>query len=186
MAQILFVKTPGGGQRSVQIVRSWLDASGRSVYLHTSGRYAHKDGSPLKSRDELGIIGDRVQREMALSWWSRVGEAESKKFYADLETLQAAAAGDFQEAPADLGELDRVMYTRRAAKKPTAATSAPKTWREWFAQRPDWWGQAKRVDFADYTYQLAETMAPEDARTPSGEPSAAAQTAETAAPAAGF
>jgi hypothetical protein len=62
MPQKLFVKQPAGGTRAVTIIRIFKESSGREVYHHSNGRYAYKDGSPLKNGNELAVIGDRTQR----------------------------------------------------------------------------------------------------------------------------
>lgn len=168
--QTLFVKTANGGQRDVKIIRAWLDASGKSVYLHASGRYAYKDGSPLKSASELSIIGDTAQRAQAQAWWTRAGEQESKKYYADLEARQVEAAGDFRETPADMSELDAVLYVRKRAQKGSTMFTAPHAWMEWFDKRPDWWGQAKQIDFPDFTYRMAEAIKSQNPAPPPEAP----------------
>jgi len=154
MAQTLYVKNHDGGQRAVQIIRSWGTSGGTSVYLHANGRYAYKDGTPLKSANELDIL-PLVQREAAMAWWKRAGEAESVAYY-DGQVQQAReAAGDFQQEIKNTDELDAVLYIRRktGAKKTVAAT-APHTWMEWFKSRPDWWGQAHTIAFMDYAYEM--------------------------------
>jgi hypothetical protein len=66
--------------------------------------------------------------------------------------------------------VDAILYTRRGnGKKKGAAISAPKSWMEWFEKRPDWWGQAKRIEFMDYIYEIAEeTAVPDAAEAPEG------------------
>lgn len=165
MSQTLYVKIPGGGQKPVQILRTWLDASGKSVYLHANGRYAYKDGAPLKAPDELDLISDRGQRTLAKAWWERFGLKESTQYYAALEEKQLEAAGDFQEGSMDTSDLDAILYIRRPTGKKKGAITSPHAWMEWFTKRPDWWGQAKKIDFADYAYEMADIMAEEPAGT---------------------
>jgi len=176
MSQTLFVKTPTG-QKAVQILRTWLDASGKSVYLHANGRYAYKDGAPLKSKGELDLIADRGQRTLAQAWWDRYGEKESISYYADLEAKQLEAAGDFRESAMDLSDLDAILYMRRPTGRKKGAVTKPHSWMEWFSRRPDWWGQAKRIDFADYAYEMAEMQAeaPEEVAAAVTVPEAATQ-----------
>jgi hypothetical protein len=168
MAQTLYVKNPDGGQRAVKIVRSWGTSGGTSVYLHTNGRYAYKDGTPLKSANELDIL-PFVQREAAIAWWKRVGEAESVAYYEGKLQQARDTAGDFQAEIKNTDELDAVNYIRRkTGAKKTAAATAPHTWMEWFPVRPDWWGQARMIAFMDYAYEMvvpAETPA-DTAETP--------------------
>lgn len=161
MSQTLYVKTPGGGQKPVQILRTWLDASGKSVYLHANGRYAYKDGAPLKSSAELDLISDRGQRTLAKAWWERFGGKESAEYYAALDAKQLEAAGDFQESAVDISDLDAILYVRRPTGKKKGAITSPHAWMEWFTKRPDWWGQAKKIDFPDYAYEMQDIMADE-------------------------
>jgi hypothetical protein len=164
MAQTLYVKNPDGGQRAVQIVRSWGTSGGTSVFLHTNGRYAYKDGTPLKSDNELEIL-PLVQREAAIAWWKRTGAAESAAYYEGRLQKAREAAGDFQPEIKNTDELDAVLYIRRkVGAKKTAAATAPRTWMEWFQSRPDWWGQAHMISFLDYAYEMviaAEATSPD-------------------------
>lgn len=160
MAQTLYVKNPDGGQRAVKIIRSWGTSGGTSVYLHADGRYAYKDGTPLKSENELDIL-PLVQREAAMAWWKRAGEAESSAYYEGRLQRAREAAGDFQTEIKNTDELDAVLYTRRKSDgKKTAATTAPRTWMEWFKTRPDWWGQARSIAFLDYAYTMIVAAEP--------------------------
>jgi hypothetical protein len=151
MAQTLYVKMKDGGQRPVKIIRSWLSNGGAWVYLHVGGRYAYKDGTPLRAAAELDALPP-AQRAAALAWWRRTGEKESSDFYANQEAAAAALAGDFQSALPDSSELDAVLYTRRP-KKRGSAVSAPHAWPDWFDARPDWWGQADVIGFPDFIYE---------------------------------
>jgi hypothetical protein len=150
--QTLFVKTATGEMKEVTVHRSWQEAGGTAVYLHANGRYAYKDGTPLKKREELDILPG-AQRKMAQLWWDRIGGQESKAFYKSIETQAEAVAGDFQDNLLTTTELDSALYVRRSAKG--GAVSAPHAWMEWFTKRPDWWGQAKVIGFADYIYEMA-------------------------------
>jgi hypothetical protein len=167
MAQTLYVKNQDGGQRPVKIIRSWGTSGGTSVYLHANGRYAYKDGKPLRSVNELDIL-PQVQREAAMAWWKRTGEAEAAAYYSTQLEKAREAAGDFQTEIKNTDELDAVLYARRKSggtKK--TATTAPHTWMEWFKTRPDWWGQARSIAFLDYAYEMAVP-----AEAPSEEPEA--------------
>lgn len=170
MAQTLYVKNPDGGQRAVQIVRSWGTSGGTSVYLHANGRYAYKDGTPLKSASELDIL-PFVQREAAIAWWKRIGEAESVAYYAGKLQQARDAAGDFQTTVKNTDELDAVNYIRRKTGTKKTAATAPHTWMEWFKSRPDWWGQARTIAFMDYAYEMV---------APAEEPGEPAETEATA------
>lgn len=173
--QALNVKTAQG---IVQVIvhRSWRDASGAEIFLHANGRYAYRDGSPLRSRDELSII-DPSHRPAALKWWDRTGARESLQFYAARQAQAEARAGDFQDSLASSTLLDATLYTRRAVNKqgkPVGAVTRPSAWMEWFPQRPDWWGQARSVQFAEFRYdQVVEEDDESDDKQPQQAPPAA-------------
>jgi len=156
MAQTLLVKMPGGTIKKVRIIRSFGDIGGKQVYYHTDGRYAWKDGSPLKSASDLDIVPQGIHHDHAMSWWTSAGEEEARRFYASKAAAAAAAVGDFREDVPDSSTLDAVLYTRRGTDKKNSALSAPRSWPEWFAKRPDWWGQAEKISFPDYTYETAK------------------------------
>lgn len=161
--QRLFVK----GLGEVVVHRSWKDISGVEVFLHTDGRYANKDGTPLKKREELDILPP-TQRAIAQAWWDRSGKKQSEDHYRGMEKKQAAIAGDFQDnVPESTTELDSALYARRSRKG--GAISAAKSWMEWFSKRPDWWGQAEAIGFPDFVYTkagLEEEEEKEEPKTP--------------------
>ena len=147
-----FVKMPGGGTKEVNIHCSWQDAGGAAIFLHVNGRYAQKDGSPLKRSEELDILPP-AQRKQAQRWWDAVGGVESAKYYKRQEDAAEAEAGDFRDALVESTEFDVALYTRKKAKG--GAISAAKAWMEFFTKRPDWWGQARLIEFGDYIYELS-------------------------------
>ena len=177
--QTLFVKQPGGGTKEVKIHRSWQDAGGSAIFLHVNGRYAHKDGQPLKRREDLDIL-PAAQRKHAHHWWHVVGAAESAKYYKRQEAEAEAEAGDFRDVLVESTELDAALYTRKKAKG--GAVSAPKAWMEFFEKRPDWWGQARLIEFGDYVYELAvlEDQAKSEEEAPPPEPGSKAAKAAAA------
>lgn len=159
MPQTLYVKTPGGGTRPVRILRSWSDASGLQLFLHGNGTYGYINEAPVRKENEFDIIGDPRQRMLALAWWNRTGRKLSEAHYAEIEESLQETTGDFRTEPAQQeSDLDGILYIRRATgkKKKGGAVTAPHSWMEWFPKRPDWWGQAKRVDFPDYAYEMVE------------------------------
>lgn len=162
MAQILYVKQKDGQMKTVKVLRAWIDINGQEVFLHADGRYARKDEQPLKGLSDFNIIVDTVQRDLGLRWWKRAGEAESRAFYQAIEEKRRDEAGDFRVAENDQTTLDAALYTRRGAgKKKGAAISAPRSWMEWFEKRPDWWGQARKIEFMDFVYELSNSEAEE-------------------------
>lgn len=153
MAQTLFINKPEG-QKEVSIHRAFWDASGRKLYLHTNGKYAYKDETPIKSVSEFDIIGNPFQREAAIRWWKYAGKAESETYYAEKLEKEKARLGDFQSGnSAAKPEIDIISYTRKNTTG-RGMVSNPHTWREWFTTRPDWWGQAEVVAFKDFTYTM--------------------------------
>ncbi len=170
MAQILYVKQADRTVKTVKVLRCWIDINGQEVYLHADGRYARKDGQPLKGTPDFNVIGDVLQREQALRWWKRTGEEESRAYYQAIDEKRREEAGDFRVIDSDQTVVDAILYTRRGSgKKKGTAVSAAKSWMEWFEKRPDWWGQAKRIEFMDYIYEIAEeTAVPETAEAPEG------------------
>ena len=96
MPQILYAKTPGGGTRAVTVLRSWSDISGSHIFLHTNGVYGYKDGSPVKSENELNNL-PLEHSNQALSWWNRTGKQMSEAHYRAIEERNSANAGDYQE-----------------------------------------------------------------------------------------
>jgi hypothetical protein len=160
MPQQLTIKAKDGSLKNIQVLRCWQDISGKQVFLHLNGSYAYKDLTPLRSAGEFDIIADPRQKAQALAWWKRAGEAQSKAYYNEQETAALDQTGDFQPEPARAGtEMDAVLYFRRPIGRRKGAVSAPKSWMEWFGTRPDWWGQARSVDFADYRYEMIEPPA---------------------------
>lgn len=187
MAQILFVKQKDGTSKTVKVLRAWIDINGQEVYLHANGRYARKDEQPLKSVSDFNVIADRIQREGALRWWERSGKAESEAHYAAIEEKHREEAGDFRIAENDRTTLDAVLYTRRGAgKKKGAAVSAARSWMEWFDKRPDWWGQAQRIEFMDFIYELADDEAGEPAKEQDDMPAGSAHQQASQAAAAPY
>lgn len=161
MAQKLFIKTTDEEGRSslrpVTVIRSWQVASGAQIFLHTSGIYGYKDESPIKSRDELEIIGDARQRQIAEAWWDRTGRDYSEKYYRRLEA-ELAARQDADIFPHDdAGTFDAVQYVRRPiADRRKNAWSEPTTWFEWFKSRPEWWGMAGLIEIGNHRYKRVE------------------------------
>ena len=177
MAQILYVKNKDGQVGTVRVLRAWIDINGQEVFLHADGRYARKDGQPLRNAADFNVIADAIQREQALRWWKRTGEAESAAYFKGIEEKRRDEAGDFRIVDSDQTVVDAILYTRRGnGKKKGAAISAPKSWMEWFEKRPDWWGQARKIEFMDYVYEISEDTASE-ASAPNAEEAKAEQAA---------
>lgn len=160
--QTLYVKQADGSTRPVHVHRSWLDISGRQIFLHHDGTYGDKAGVPIRDVAELSGLSPEHRRQ-ALAWWERTGKALSESHCQSLAEHSQRIAGDFQEALAAASAstiLDAVLYTRRQGKK--GAVSAAKSWLDYgFTARPDWWGQATMIGFQDAVYEM---LAPDDDR----------------------
>ena len=160
--QTLHIKKKGtkiGETATVKIIRSWQDAAGPHIFLHHNGTYADATGAPLKSERDFDILPPN-HRAVALKWWERTGKRISEDYYAEQAQQEAQRAGDFQEALAveeANSILDAVLYVRKPAKG--GAVTKPQSWMEFgFVNRPDWWGQAKKINFTDYSYHILEPV----------------------------
>lgn len=153
--QRLFVKQRVNGKETmipVSIVRSWIQAGGKQVYLHASGVYGDKAGAPVVTADDLNVIPAGPQRIRAMDWWQREGKAMAAEHMARQLRYEDAMATPAASQD-DAADLDTALYCRRKGNK---AASKPKTWSELgFVSRPQWWGSASQITFADgYTYLL--------------------------------
>jgi hypothetical protein len=152
-------KTSVGGEKTViqvDVIRSWQDASGGLILLFANGSYGYRNGEPVRSAAEFGIIGSAVQRKAAMAWWERAGEEISRAYYAAKVRREEELQGDFQASPAGKeSELDGVLYTRAPSGTPDEV-SGPFSWMDLFPNRPDWWGQALSIQFGDFVYRQAE------------------------------
>jgi len=173
MTQILHLKTDKstGAQRQATVIRSWQDARGEQIYLHANGVYGYKDGSPVQSDNEFGLIGDPLQKKMALRWWNQAGKEMSETFYAKKqEELEARQEKEVPVVDGDSSALDAALYRRRKGK---AAFGNACTWPEWFAVRPEWWGHAGLIEINGYRYEQIAMDADEE--MDAVEPKSAAQ-----------
>ncbi len=156
MPQTLFVKiTKEDGKeimKQVVVLRSWQDASGAQVFLHHTGVYGYKDGSPIKSQAELNVIASPAQKSAAAAWWKNQGEKLSKEFYKAKAEAEMERAKTYQHNVAeDNADLDQVQYLKQSPD----GELGPFSWTQLFESRPDWWGQAEAVKFGDCTYLQA-------------------------------
>lgn len=168
----LKVKKPGGADTfiNVTIVRSWIDADGRALFLHTNGVYGDKTGAPIKSIHDLDIITNDIQKRLATQWWNMLGKKISAQFY---ESKEAAMEKLAMESVSDVftgdnTDLDQTMYIRRPVKtRARSAFSDPFTWSQYFSQRPDWWGSAGVIELGEFRYEMVtehtENSPPADA-----------------------
>lgn len=170
--QTIIVKLANGSTKSLVVHRTYQDISGRQIFLHSDGTYGYKDGSPIREVSELNILPE-AHRAIALSWWQRVGEKKARAHYRLVEEQNNRRAGDYQEtlaAQTNNTTMDSVLYGRKAAVAPgkKGAVSAPKSWMEWgFTKRPEWWGQAKEIEFDGASYVMQRDVpAPEAQEAP--------------------
>lgn len=145
-------------ERAVQIIRSWSDSSGKSLYLHASGIYGYKDGAPAKDASEFDLIGNKLQRQAAEAWWQRKGKKLSEEYYGKKEESERKAllesTPDF--ASVGLNILDQALYARRpAAKRQNALFTEGMHWWEFgFKDRPPWWGYLVKAEDASWYYKI--------------------------------
>jgi len=149
-------------QKQVMVIRSWQDASGHALFLFGNGSYGYKNGEPVREESEFGIIGTPIQRKSAMAWWNRAGKELSRRYYEAKANHEARLMGDFAESPAG-GEskFDQVLYYR-APVADRSAVEGPFDWPSLFNKRPDWWGQARQIVFADYGYIQQDALDDED------------------------
>ncbi|HPD57817.1 MAG: hypothetical protein BWY37_02156 [Firmicutes bacterium ADurb.Bin262] len=167
--QKILVKQPTGATKQLIVHRTYQDISGKQIFLHADGSYGYKDGAPVREASELNILPE-AHRQIAMNWWQRIGEKKSRAYYRQIDEMNKRRAGDYQEALAAQDNntiLDSMLYGRKSslATGKKGAVSAPKSWMEWgFKKRPEWWGQAKEINFPDATYVMQPNApAPEDA-----------------------
>jgi len=191
MPQTMFVKvrTPAGEEamREVKILRTFGSISKGQVFQHTNGVFGYKDGAPVKSEKEFAIITHPLHRKAAEMWWQRTGRKMSEKYYAAQRERERARLGDYQVTDgADLTELDAKLYYRQPVNAAMGEDiEGPFSWMDLFPKRPDWWGQARAIQFMDYQYAVEEAYAEMAGQAedsfPDGPPSPTAP--ETALPA---
>lgn len=165
MAQKLMIEVTdaqgGKSQKQVTVIRSWQDASGHAVFLFGNGSYGYKNGEPIKDQAEFGIIGSPIQHKAAMAWWKRAGRELSARYYESKAKHEARLMGDFSEQPAGGdSRLDEVLYFR-ASVDSMEELEGPFAWMDLFGKRPDWWGQARQIVFADYGYIQESAVEPD-------------------------
>jgi hypothetical protein len=164
--QTLFVRDKVVGEdgkisekdRAVHIIRSWSAAGGAELFLHASGVYGYKNGSPVMSPSEFSIMGNEIQKQAAMTWWERKGKKLSEKHYADQKQKAQEAYENASPNLERVDVLDMALYTRRVAGKKGGPKpfSPPGSWLEFgFMVRPAWWGLVKACEDKVYVYRLA-------------------------------
>lgn len=169
MTQVLFLKPDKSGKaREVQVIRSWQDAKGAQIYLHTNGVYGYKDASPVAKESEFEIIADPIQKRLALKWWNAYGREFSEEFYRQKkEAMEAAQEAEVPLVMGDSSSLDAALYRRRKGEK--GKWSDASTWYTWFKARPEWWGHAGLIEIAGHRYELMELAVPGQAPEAEGQ-----------------
>jgi len=191
MAQKLFVKAMDEEgktfMKEVHIIRSWQESSGAQIYLHMSGVYGYKDGSPVRDIKEFNIIGDPIQKKAALAWWNRTGKKMADEYYKEQEAIiEERLKRELPKSEGDDSNLDTVQYTRRLlTDRRKNAWSEPSTWFEWFDSRPDWWGHAGLIEIGNHRYKqidvTEEEFDPDDTEPEEDEKQAEPDTSESGA-----
>jgi len=167
MAQTLYaqVRDEKGDMHSkeVKVFRSWQDAGGAQIFLHANGVYGYKDGAPIKYDSEFDIIGDGVQKVIALEWWEKSGKKMSTEYYAarDKKIYDLQQRRPTKKREGGGTAMDMVLYKRRSTQggKQDTATTEPMTWYTWFDERPEWWGYAKMIEIGNFSYNKYEVGA---------------------------
>lgn len=163
-------------EKKIAVIRSWSDSSGKAIYLHANGVYGYKDGSPIRTMQELDIIGTQsLHRNIAISWWERRGKKMSEDYWAAKEESEKKrlleATPDFATVGIDV--RDQALYSRRpAAKRANNLFGDPMHWWEFgFTSRPPWWGLLTKAEDANWYYRLTnpETVGLTKAETTGGE-----------------
>lgn len=144
----------------VTVLRSWHDAGGKTIYLHSNGVFGYKDGAPVRDFSELApLASDKMSYQVAERWWNTVGAKASKAYYDAHDEQQRELAmrglGGGGTGAMDSTSLDMVQYIRRPIKKRSKdAYCEPSSWPEFFDQRPDWWGAANVIEIDEFRYQI--------------------------------
>lgn len=171
MTQLLYLKGDKG-LREMKVIRSWQDSQGAQIYLHASGVYGYKDGSPVMDEKEFDIIGDATQKKLALKWWKNKGRKLSREFYeAREQEMEQRQEAEIPTIEGDVSDLDAALYRRRKGK--TGKWSDAATWYEFFKARPDWWGYAENITIAGHTYELLDLESEEGPESEEGDEAAA-------------
>lgn len=164
MPQTMFVKvkTAAGEEamREVKILRTFSHATKGQIFQHTNGVFGYKDGAPVRTEEELDIITHPLHRKAAQLWWERIGRKMSEKYYAAQLERERARLGDYQPTDgADNTEMDAKLYYRQPVNSAAEEdVEGPFSWMDIFSKRPDWWGQARAIQFMDYQYVLEEAF----------------------------
>lgn len=171
--QKLKVSIGTGNKESIidlTVLRTFQDAGGTLIHLLQGGDYGYRDGAPIRTEAEFNIIGDRIQREAAIAWFRRRGKRLAEEFYTAQEIVRRRQMGDFVEKKTSVSDtdLDQVLYVRYPADNPSLPGTTL-SWMEAFASRPDWWGQADTISFADWIYKKEVKDSPPAARLRSDE-----------------
>lgn len=170
------VKDPATGaerQRALAVVRSWQASHGQ-IFLFSDGKYGFKNGAPVRGPEDLGVISDPRQREVADRWWQTKGKKISGDYYAALDKRLAAKAADHNDkAMFAEADLDAATYYR-SRRDGDGEWRGPGVWSEYFTSRPDWWGQCDEIIFKEFRYRRSdlalETPAPVESVAVAGEP----------------
>lgn len=155
-----------------EVLRSWIDSSGKSIFLLSSGLYCTKNGEIVSSLENLDIlkaeevIGEHpsgkpkmrfvesAQYTQAKRWWETVGKAKSEEFYKlknqHLQALQQEGVPELEEG----ATVYDVMYSRQpSGSRGRAGLVGPEMFGEWFTDIPPWWGHADMIDIGGYRYK---------------------------------
>ncbi|MBI5845130.1 MAG: hypothetical protein HZB23_10730 [Deltaproteobacteria bacterium] len=169
------VKDPATGverQKVLTVVRSWQASNGQ-IFLFSDGQYGFKNGAPVRGPEDLDVIADPRQREVADRWWKMKGRRISEEYYAALNKRLAAKAADHNDkAMFAEADLDAATYYR-SRRDGDGEWQGPGVWSEYFTSRPDWWGACDEILFKEFRYRRSdlalETPAPVESVAVAGD-----------------
>lgn len=141
---LIQTKAPDGRDAltPVHVVRSWHTASGVELYLHSSGVYGYRDGSPVESEEKLRDTVDHGHLAAALAWWASTGKALAARHYTNTAT------------PAPISPKPVLYWRYPAGKRPRNLPAPLGHLEAGFPVKPDWWGAADSITLSGDTYEI--------------------------------
>ncbi|MFH1952579.1 MAG: hypothetical protein ABIL06_13280 [Pseudomonadota bacterium] len=161
--------------KTIEVIRSWIDSSGKSIYHFADGKFGFKSGAYIRSLEDLDILkAEEVIGEtpagkpktrpvesfayaQAKRWWDAIGKAQSEEYYAkERMDLEARHLSGVPELPKEgTAALDGASYTRQPVEAIGRKNlTNPSHYGRWFGKdRPGWWGYADLIEMAGYRYR---------------------------------
>ena len=157
--------TPKTEDITIKVIRSWATLSGKQISLRVDGHYIYKDGSPVKTREELNdpeLIGDPQQRKLATAWFDTYGAKIAKDYYDKQSELRRKALEyGTPMMQVSTTDADAALYIRRLkTQKQRKFFGDPTPWMNWFPKRPAWWGAVDKCDVGEHHYEKVDLSDP--------------------------